>query len=70
MSTEFLERLATLEAQMKSTVEYREHMLRAMERITTRLEGMEKKIYTILGLLGAVQIFGDKAVSVVEKVIQ
>lgn len=70
MSTEFLERLATLEAQMRSTIEYRIQMLSTMERIGSRVESMEKKIYTILGLLGAIQMFGDKAVSIVEKAVQ
>jgi hypothetical protein len=41
-----------------------------LEKLSSRVEGMEKKIYTILGLLGAIQMFGEKAVSIVEKVVQ
>lgn len=65
-----IERIATLEAQMKSTVEYRAQMVQMLEKLSSRVEGMEKKIYTILGLLGAIQMFGEKAVSIVEKVVQ
>lgn len=45
-------------------------MLLAMEKISQRVESMEKKIYTILGLLGAAQLFGEKAVDAVARVVQ
>jgi hypothetical protein len=41
-----------------------------MQQISQRVESMEKKIYIILGLLGAVQMFGEKAVNLVAKVVQ
>lgn len=55
---------------MESTTEYRTQMVLTMEKISHRVESMEKKIYTILGLLGALQLFGDKAVDFVTKVAQ
>lgn len=69
-TSETMERLARLESQMESTLQYRTEMLATMHLMTDRIAKLEKNLYVLLGILGSLQIFGEKAVDLVTKAVQ